>query len=52
MTILAFVVPFTLLLAVFSLGAFWWTFRHRQYDDPKGDSERILLDHMDDGPAD
>jgi cbb3-type cytochrome oxidase maturation protein len=49
-TILLILAPFSLMLALAGLGAFWWTFRSGQYDDPQGDAARVLYDHLDDGP--
>ncbi|MBU2135278.1 MAG: cbb3-type cytochrome oxidase assembly protein CcoS [Alphaproteobacteria bacterium] len=51
MTIVLLLAPISLLLALTGLGAFWWTLRSGQYDDPKGDATRILDDHLDDGPG-
>ncbi|WP_420814402.1 cbb3-type cytochrome oxidase assembly protein CcoS [Paracoccus contaminans] len=31
-------------------GGFLWSLRHRQYEDPKGDAERILSKEWDDRP--
>lgn len=50
MTIILLLAPFSLLLAVTGLAAFWWTIRSGQYQDPKGDAARILDDHLNDGP--
>ena len=50
MNIIIFLAPISLLLALIGLGAFWWTFRNGQYDDPEGDAARILYDHLDEGP--
>jgi cbb3-type cytochrome oxidase maturation protein len=50
MNILLLLAPFSLLLALIGLVAFWWTFRARQYDDPAGDAARVLYDHLDEGP--
>lgn len=50
MNAIFFLLPFSLLLALAGLGAFVWTLRSRQYEDPKGDAARILYDHLDDGP--
>ena len=43
MTILLILAPASLLLALMGLGAFLWTVRSGQYDDPDGDAARILL---------
>lgn len=50
MTIVLFLAPFSLFLGGLGLGAFFWTMRAGQYDDPRGDAERILEDHLQDGP--
>ncbi len=50
MTIVLLLAPFSLLLALTGLAAFWWTIRSGQYDDPKGSAARILDDHLIDGP--
>ncbi len=50
MTIIFILAPFSLLLALLGLGAFWWTLRSGQYEDPQGDSARILYDHLEEGP--
>lgn len=44
MGILMFLAPASVALALVGLGAFWWTLRNGQYDDPMGDASRILLD--------
>ncbi|MBP1807245.1 cbb3-type cytochrome oxidase maturation protein [Rubellimicrobium aerolatum] len=48
---LIYLVPVSLGLGLLGLGAFVWTLRHRQYEDPKGDAARILSDRWDDRPA-
>ncbi len=50
MTIFLILAPLSMLLAGLGLAAFLWTFKAGQYDDPMGDAERILLDHLDTGP--
>jgi cbb3-type cytochrome oxidase maturation protein len=50
MNILLLLAPFSLGLALLGLAAFRWTFKSRQYDDPKGDAARVLFDHLDEGP--
>lgn len=50
MTIVLLLAPFSLLLALTGLAAFWWTVRSGQYEDPKGDAARILDDHLVEGP--
>lgn len=51
MDILIFLAPFSLGLGLMALGAFWWTLRHGQYQDPAGDAARILIDEPGDRPA-
>ena len=48
MNILIFLAPASVAIALVGLGAFWWTLRNGQYDDPLGDASRILVD--DEGP--
>ncbi|WP_372841238.1 cbb3-type cytochrome oxidase assembly protein CcoS [Phaeovulum sp.] len=50
MDVLVYLIPASLLLGGIGLIAFVWTMRHRQYDDPKGDAERILNTEWDDHP--
>ena len=50
MSILSYLIPISLFLGGFGLIAFVWSLRTRQYDDPKGDSERILSKEYDDHP--
>lgn len=51
MDILVILIPVSLGLGALGLGAFFWTMRHRQYEDPDGDAARILRDDYDDKPA-
>jgi cbb3-type cytochrome oxidase maturation protein len=51
MDILILLVPVSLGLGLLGLGAFVWTLRARQYEDPKGDAARILSERWDDRPA-
>lgn len=44
MTVLALLIPVSLLLGLGALCAFIWSLRHGQYEDPKGSAERILLE--------
>ena len=44
MTAMILLIPISMALAFVGLAAFVWTFRSGQYDDPKGDAERILQD--------
>ncbi|KEO55963.1 MAG: cbb3-type cytochrome oxidase assembly protein CcoS [Rhodobacteraceae bacterium] len=50
MDALLYSIPISLLLGGIGLAAFWWSIKNRQYDDPKGDAERILSDEFDDRP--
>ena len=50
MNVLVYLIPISLLLGSFGLVAFLWTLKTRQYDDPEGDSHRILSDEWDDAP--
>jgi len=50
MTLVLFLGPFSVGLGLIGLGAFWWSLRAGQYDDPKGDAVRILDDHLEEGP--
>ncbi|MEP2640335.1 cbb3-type cytochrome oxidase assembly protein CcoS [Roseobacter sp.] len=50
MNVLAYLIPISLLLGGVGLLAFLYTLKSRQYDDPDGDSRRILSDTWDDHP--
>ncbi len=50
MTILLFLAPASLFLALIGLAAFAWTIKSDQYDDPAGDAARILDPSGDDVP--
>lgn len=50
MDVLRFLIPVSLGLGGLGLLAFFWTLRSNQYDDPEGDSRRILTDTYDDAP--
>jgi cbb3-type cytochrome oxidase maturation protein len=50
MEILAWLIPISLLLGLMGLGAFVWAMRKQQFDDPKGDAERILSPDWDEHP--
>lgn len=50
MNVLAYLIPISLLLGGAGLIAFVYTVRSNQYDDPEGDSRRILSDEYDDHP--
>lgn len=50
MNVLVYLIPASLVLAGIGLAGFFWTLRGQQYDDPEGDSRRILTDDYDDAP--
>jgi cbb3-type cytochrome oxidase maturation protein len=50
MNILFMLAPMSLALGMIALGAFWWSLRAGQYEDPAGDAERILIDDGEDRP--
>ena len=50
MEMLAYLIPISLLLGGLGLAAFFWALLSRQYDDPEGDSQRILTGDWDDHP--
>jgi len=50
MNVLAYLIPISLILGGVGLAAFFWTLKSHQYDDPEGDSRRILSDDHDDAP--
>jgi cbb3-type cytochrome oxidase maturation protein len=49
MNIVPFLALFSLGIAGIGLAAFWWTVKAGQYEDPRGDAERILAE-VDDQP--
>lgn len=44
MTIVLLLAPLSMLLALGGLAAFFWNVKSGQYEDPRGDAERILQD--------
>jgi cbb3-type cytochrome oxidase maturation protein len=50
-TIFLILAPISVMLALVGLGAFLWTVKSGQYDDPAGDAARILNDQLDDHPG-
>ena len=50
MEILGILIPVSLLLGGVGLIAFFWALRNRQFDDPRGDANRILTKDFDDKP--
>ena len=51
MSIVLLLAPFSIALGLLAVGAFLWTLKANQYDDPVGDADRILIDDPDDRPA-
>lgn len=50
MTILSYLIPISLFLGGIGLVGFLYTVFSGQYDDPKGDAERILAGDWDERP--
>ena len=50
MEILSILIPVSLGLGAAGLAAFIWALRSHQFEDPKGDAQRILSDKWDDRP--
>lgn len=50
MDVLVFLIPISLFLGGLGLAAFFWSLKNRQYEDPEGDSRRILNSDYDDRP--
>lgn len=50
MDVLVFLIPVSLGLGLLGLLAFVWSLKTRQYDDPDGDSHRVLRSDFDDRP--
>lgn len=50
MDVLVYLIPISLLLGGVGLAAFVYTVKSNQYDDPDGNSQRILSDAYDDAP--
>jgi len=44
MNLLIFLIPIALFLGLLGLGAFLWSLKTGQFDDPEGAAERILQD--------
>jgi cbb3-type cytochrome oxidase maturation protein len=51
MSIVLFLAPFSLGLGLIAVGAFWWSLKAGQYEDPAGDAARILVDDPEDRPS-
>jgi cbb3-type cytochrome oxidase maturation protein len=50
MNIVMFLAPFSLVLGLLAVGAFWWSLRAGQYEDPAGDAARVLVEDPEDRP--
>ncbi|MEM7004544.1 MAG: cbb3-type cytochrome oxidase assembly protein CcoS [Pseudomonadota bacterium] len=50
MQIIAYLIPFALMLGGLGLMAFIWAVKSGQFDDPEGAAYRILIDTDDDRP--
>lgn len=50
MEILGILIPVSLFLGSLGLGAFVWAMKKRQFDDPEGDANRILMQDWDERP--
>lgn len=50
MEILSILIPVSLLLGGAGLLAFIWAMKTKQFDDPSGDANRILMKDWDDKP--
>jgi cbb3-type cytochrome oxidase maturation protein len=50
MEILAILIPVSLILGGIGLLAFVWAMKSKQFDDPMGDANRILMKDWDDRP--
>ena len=47
MSVLAFLIPVSIILGVIGLAAFLWSFKSGQYRDLDGAAQRVLLDDED-----
>lgn len=50
MNVLVFLIPVSLILGGIGLVAFFWALKREQFDDPEGNSQRILRSDYDDAP--
>jgi len=50
MDVLIYLIPISIFLGGVGLAGFLYTLRTRQYDDPDGDAQRILMGEWDDRP--
>ncbi|MDX2083332.1 MAG: cbb3-type cytochrome oxidase assembly protein CcoS [Rickettsiales bacterium] len=44
MSVLIFLIPITLIIALLGLAAFLWSLKNKQYEDLEGAATRILFD--------
>jgi cbb3-type cytochrome oxidase maturation protein len=51
-SVLALLIPVSVVLGLVGLAGFLWLLRHGHFDDPEGHATRILSDCYDDAPAD
>ena len=47
MNVIFLLAPFSVVLGLMAVGAFFWTLRSGQYEDIQGSAERILIDDAD-----
>ncbi|HHX91308.1 MAG TPA: cbb3-type cytochrome oxidase assembly protein CcoS [Paracoccus sp.] len=50
MEVLGILIPISLVLGLVGLAGFYWTLKKGMYEDPEGDSRRILHGDYDDKP--
>ena len=50
MQVIIWLIPISLFLGAVGLVGFVWSVRSNQYDDPQGNSQRILSDQWDSHP--
>jgi cbb3-type cytochrome oxidase maturation protein len=50
MNVLVYLIPVSLILGGLGLAGFFWALKWQQFDDPDGDSHRILSDEFDKVP--
>jgi cbb3-type cytochrome oxidase maturation protein len=50
MNVLVYLIPVSLILGGIGLVAFFWALKREQFDDPEGNSQRILRSDYDDAP--
>ncbi len=47
MSVLLYLIPLSLILGGVGLLAFFWAIKSKQFDDPEGNANRILMDDDD-----